>query len=544
MGRTLPLLLALTLLLAGVALAPVLGDPGGRLLGSATDTLHHAWGLWWFAHGGAEGEPTWLVSFPTGERGALLSPLVALAALPWERLGGPALAWNLACGCELLGAAAGVGLLAATLGRDVRAGALAALAMLVGRPLVLQLGLGVLEGVSVGLAAASSAALIHWVRAGSQTGKPYSLGVGALAALAVVENPYALVLLLPACGIGACILLARERRAALTVVAAAALGGLLIIGLRLGLAGGELGGNRLTAINFTWAGRPWQALEGEGGLSAAQLLSPLPLADLGSAASAIRERGGGVYLGWSVLLLAGLGAVLAGGAGRAAVGLAGLATLLAAGSLPEGQGGAPGPFFFLNLLISRFLPPLTQPVRFLSFASAALAVGAGLGVAALSRRRPEGWGGWRLAAGLLAVEGLLLGGPALSIPTTDLRQQACFADLGATDPGAVHLIAPRGWSREQANTAAVTLQLVHGLPGTHRGIGGWTQEPRDRGFDGLIAGLERDLSRASPSPVVRDTLSRLRARGLSWLVMASAEAPAWAGPPARSCGGWSAWRTG
>ncbi len=537
-----PVLLALVALpvaLLLVSARPVGLDTTGRFIGSATDALHHAWGLWWFAHGEGEGEITRLVSFPTGERGALLSPLVAIASLPAQALLGPAFAYNLACLCVLAGACAGVGLLAGTLARDARTGALAALALLVGRPLYAQLGVGVLEGLAIGLAAGALAALLLWVE--RRPGAAVSLGLGALLAVAVFENPYALVLLAPAAALGALIRLLRERRAAAGGVLGALVGGFALVLLRFGLTGGDLGGNETTAVRFVWAGAVQLALEGEGSLSAAQLLSPLPFPDFDAPAAVIRDQGGDVYLGLSVLALAGLGALLGGGAGRAALLVAGLCALLAAGSLPGGQGAPPGPFFFVNLFIDVFLPPLTQPFRFLSFAQAALAVGAALGVSALARRVVDGWRVTLGAAALLAADALWVGGPSLALPVTDLRPSACMADLREVDAGAVHLVPPARLTREEANTAAVRLQLLHGLPGTHRGIGGWRPEPTDPRMVNALAEIGLALRRG-PTQKLPQAWRTARQRGLGWLVVDATEAPRWLGAPARSCGGWSAFR--
>ncbi len=528
-------LLALLLLWSA---RPVGLDTTGRFVGTATDALHHAWGLWWFAHGEGEGAITRLVSFPTGERGALLSPLVALGSLPWQWLGGPALAYNVACAATLLGACLGVALLCWALSRDPLATALAPLALLVGRPLYAQLGLGVLEGLSLGLPLAALAALILWVE--RRGGRASSAGVGLVSALAVIENPYALVLLLPITAGAALWRLRREGREALLPLAVATLGGVLPIGLRVLAAGGDLGGNETTAVRFFWAGAERLALEGSGSLDPVQLLSPLPLPDLSASAILVRDQGGDAYLGLTVLGLACAGALLGGGAARAALGVAGLCALLAAGSLPGGQGGPPGPFWFVNLALSQALPPLTQPSRFLSFASAALALSAALGASALSRRGGVERGlGWIALA--LALEAAWVGGPSLELPATDLRESACMAGLGAVDPGAVHLLAPSSMSRESANTAAVRLQLLHGLPGTHRGIGGWRQEPLDSRVVATLSEIGQSMRRG-PSARLPQALRHARQLGFSWLIVANDAAPGWLGAPERSCGGWSAWR--
>ena len=537
-------LLATALVALGLALyqfRAILGRPAGRLLGTATDALHHAWSWWWYGHSTGEGALTWLVSWPTGERGTLLSPLVALASQPWGLTLGPAFAYNLACFGVTGASSIALGLLAWRLSRDPVAGVGACALWWVGRPVAAHLGLGVVEGVTLAPAILGVLAAITWVtwEGGWRRGLGLAALTGLLFAVSVVENPYTLVPLVPGAIWAA---LARIRRARLPGVGealGAALAGVATLGGRLWWVGGDVGGNVTTSVRFAWLGRTWEALEGERSLRIKQLYSPFPVVDFSAAAATIRDKGGFAFLGYSVLVLAVLGAVWKGRAPRWALALALIFSALALGSLPWGQSGAPGPFFFVNLVLSEVLTPLTQPFRFLALASAALALAGGLGYAELARRRPDVWP--RVLAAVVA-EALVLGGPALTIPTTDLASIDCLARLRSMGAGAVHLVPAGAVNPESVNTEALRMQLVHGLPGTHHGLGGWRAESRNRAFDGALQTLVPSLTAAQPHRGFQDDTTTLLSAGLTWVILPRTAVPAWAGASRADCGGWSAFR--
>ena len=536
-------------LLAGAAalvvwtMAPVLPDLTGRFLGTATDAVHHAWGLWWSTQAiGADGLSR-VVSYPAGERGALLSPLTVTLVQPWFSLGHAGLAYNAVCAGGLLSASAGVGLLAARLADDGRAGAAAALAMLVGRPLFAHLGMGVTEGMTVGVAALAVWATAGWAWPRTPPSGPAwtrhaaSVGVGVLCGVAVVENPYAILLVAPWAGVAAAARGASPGGG--VALALAGLGGLAPALGRLWLAGGSLGGNATTAVRFHWAGTTWAALEGEGRLGLSELVWPAPMMDFSGSAGEVLARGGDAYLGMVPLALALAGVVLGGGWARAAAATAALAVALAGGSLPWGQGGPPGPFFFANLALSRWLVALTQPDRYLVFAQAGVAVAAGLGLAVVAAR--VGPVAWRVAGLALGIEALVIGGPALAIPVTDLRPLSCLAAL-SVEQGAVMTAAPSSWRAEDVNTAALTLQLLHQRPGTHRGIGGWSAAAPDRAAKAAEEQLDRALQGLSPrGAAVVAAAGALEGAGVTTLLMPIRHTPGWLGGASLSCGGWGAW---
>ena len=212
-----------------------------------------------------------------------------------------------------------------------------------------------------------------------------------------------------------------------------------------------------------------------------------------------------------------------------AAGLSLLCLLLAAGSF---LGGLPGPFLLLNLLLEAALRPVTQPMRFLVFASGALAIAGGLGLASLTI-------GWRRVAGsVLVLEALVLGGPATQIPITDTKQTACLSALTA---GAVHLphirpeVTLRGQrpldGHEQHSTAAKRLQLSHGLPGTHQGIGGWTVLPSNSALDDALATFDAVWLGQGLPTAIDPPLKKMREAGITWVITALDDAPTWAGQP-------------
>lgn len=577
----------------------VLGDPAGGFLGDSTDAAHHVWGLWWFGQAGHEGEVTALVSFPTGERGALLSPITAALTWPLQLIGGPAFAYNGALFLSVALASLGTGLLTGRLARSAPAGAVAATLMLIGRPLHAHLGLGLLEGVAVGWAAlalwqatgwlrgaragAVEAPLVHshvephaeletaqaettpspaeivppaphpWSQRLREALRPWSphlhpaaLLTGLLFAAAILENPYSLILMAPAAAVVAVLRLRPWSVDSLRDLASAALGGLAPVVARLLWLGGDLGGNPTPAASVQWLDRTWSVLDTPRLFDPLTLLQPFPVMTFGGSMSEILSRGGDRFLGLSVLGAAALGVLWGGRAARVAVGVALVSVALAAGSLPWGQAMMPGPFFFLNAGLSGVLPGLTQPDRFLVFASAALAVAGGVGVAALVARRAElsgpGGANWRLVMLALGLEGLLLGGPALAFPTSDLRQWSCFAMLTTAQPtGAVHLLPTGDISAEQANSMALKLQLLHRLPGTHHGIGGWDPLPRPQRLGHALASLDGSARTQMPDPSLVNAMKDITAAKIGWIVADESSAPAWLGRPRLACGGWGAW---
>jgi 4-amino-4-deoxy-L-arabinose transferase-like glycosyltransferase len=171
----------------------VLPDPVHLIWGDRADTIHHVWGHWWMAQSGAEGGLTTWVSYPTGEWGSVLAPVGSLLVRPVVWLGGAVLAYNLLSLLYLLFDALAVGLLAERVTGSRRAGGIAALVLVVARPVLLHVYLGNTEGLAIGWVA-----LIAWLgrRWDHGTGQRW-VGplIGLLSGVAVIENPYALPIL-------------------------------------------------------------------------------------------------------------------------------------------------------------------------------------------------------------------------------------------------------------------------------------------------------------------------------------------------------------
>ncbi len=474
----------------------VLLDPAGLILGDRPDTIHHVWGQWWMAQSGAEGGLSTWTSYPSGEYGSVLCPLGNLLVRPVEWLGGAVLAYNLLSVLYLLFDALAVGLLARRVARSDLAGVVAALAMVVARPVIAHVALGNTEGAAIGWVALVAWAGLPWARGENRLGAV----VGLLCGVAVIENPYSLpILAIVAPALALRRLVAgpgRWRQLALAAVA-----GPILPGLRLWQVGEGLGGNFMRhAAPFDWLGFTWTVWDPDWSLAGWQLLWPWPRMQFPEMTLELYENGGFAFVGLVALCLALGGGVLQWRRALPWLGLALLFFLLGLGSTPLGDSGPPGLFLLANSVIVQVLPALTQPLRFLAFGTGALAVAAGVGAARLPSRP---WVAPLLLA-LLVVEGFTLGGPSIRIPVIDTRGTECLAAL----EGPVHTLTPTG-PTASANGAALLLQLVHGQPGTHVGVGGWTR-------------------------VDEADARSLEERGVRWVLVPEE------GLAATTCGGWSA----
>jgi hypothetical protein len=532
-GRFAPALTALVLLaLALYSAGPVLADPRWRVWGAQADTVHHVWGHWWALQQPWSSGSTQLVSFPFGEEGSLLVPLGTLLLRPLAALAGPHLAYNLLSLLYLLFAPLAVALCAHRATGTRRAACFAALAMFVGRPLFVTLGLGNTEGIAVGWLALALWASMDWVK--GRHGWRSSLLVGALYGVAVIEAPYALPLALPL-AVGVAILRARHPGRIVAVVMAAG-AGLLPPLTRLLMLGEGLGGSPSEPKTVIWLGSAWEYVDFER-FDTASLVWPLPVFDfnLPTTRDAI-VHGGHTFLGISVLLFAALSLR---GRTRWPLLMAGFCGLLAIGSVPWGMGGLPGPFLILNGLMDTVFPLLSQPIRFLPFCSAALALAAAIGLETALAKSTARRG--RLlalaAAATMVLEALITGGPSLSIPTMMSRDEAC---LGQLNGGAVHRLAPPEQNDLLANAEALRLQTIHQRPGTHRGIGGWKHHPREESFDRLLEGLERSFLDQCPE-LFWEHAARLERQGVHWLLVPIELDSRWLGEAELSCGGYRAY---
>jgi hypothetical protein len=176
------------------------------------------------------------------------------------------------------------------------------------------------------------------------------------------------------------------------------------------------------------------------------------------------DASGGLYLGWSLLALAGVGAVL--NWRRAWPWVAGCvaALLLALGSFPG------GPVVVLNGLMNAFLRPLTQPTRVLVMTSISLSILGAFGLDALRQRLNSKA---LILLSIVALDALLLGGLSLSPPTQPLPSPDCIVGL----EGGV-LIWPKDGRMGDPSQARM-LQMLHEQPAPHSGIASWRLNQED-----------------------------------------------------------------
>ena len=277
-----------------------------------------------------------------------------------------------------------------------------------------------------------------------------------------------------------------------------------------------LAGHTLEIVDLPWARA-----------SLSELLWPEPVRWTLTAEEATSATGGR-YLGLAGLLLAGLSVALRPRQSLPWLGLVLIGGLLALGSL---TGGLAGPFLFLNALMDAVARPLTQPTRFLALSVIGAAVGAAIAAVALIER----WG-IRAGAVLLVavlVDGMLVGGLSLRLPTTSLPQASCLAEL---EPGGL-LMWP--WDAELSElSASQRYQIIHGHPSPQTGIASWALSDDGRVYTALRAsGWSTDASQR------RLNLTKMVNLGYRWGVVevtAAPEGAAWLaeslGTPHATCG--------
>ena len=461
-GHWIPVVLVLFLVLWSAR--TVIGDPTNLMWGDRTDSIHHVWGHWWMAQAGAEGGLTTWVNTPYGEYGSVLGPIGNLLVRPALWLGGAVLAFNLLSLLYVLFDAFAVGLLAAQVTGSRRAAGVAAVVLVVGRPLLVHAHLGNTEGLAI-----AWVALVAWLGLRWDAGSPWWTGpvVGLLSGIAVVENPYALpvlAVLAPSLALRRL----RQGEGALPGILGAVALGLMVPGLRLLQVGSGLGGNLFQTNQMEWAGFHWAVFDPDWYYPAWQMIWPEPRLEWRPHTTDVFRGGGFAYLGLGAIALALVGTVARVRQALPWILVCLVFAWLSLGSRPMGPRGGPGLFLFVDSVISQALPALTQPLRYLPFALGALGVVAALGAQALDRR------GWAIPAILLllAVEGVTVGGPSDEVPTLDLAELECLRVID----GPVHtLLEAKPGALAIGNGRALLAQLVHQQPGTHRGIGGWEQ---------------------------------------------------------------------
>lgn len=486
--------------------------------GAGPDVISTLWGMWWFSSVGlvdAMGSQTELVNFPYGASGSVLSPSSALLWSLLAPLLGAAQAATAAALLQIAGLAAGCAWLAGRVTKSRWGAAIAALVVLSAR----YLPFGVGEGSAVAVAALPIPLGLIALRAGGITG---ALLAAACMTWMAAENPY-LAPVLP--GIAALMMLhtlwrKRDFAPLLIALIIGSLGVLAVAGMFSGTASPDyprevagqtvtLAGHALAIVDLPWARA-----------TVSELFLPGPVRWTLTAEEATSATGGR-YLGLIGLLLAAASAALRPRQALPWLGLALVGGVLALGSL---VGGFAGPFLFLNALMDAVARPLTQPTRFLALSVLGVAVCAAIAAVTLIER----WGARAGAALLLAVllDGLMLGGLSLRLPTSTLPKASCLAEL---EPGGL-LLWP--WDAELSElSASQRYQIVHQHPSPQTGIASWALSDEGRVYTALRAsGWSTDPSRR------RLNLTKMVNLGYRWGVVEVAAAPEGAAWLAESLG--------
>lgn len=485
----------------------------GGLPGSGPDVVSSTWGMWW-----ATLEPvnaliggwTSIANYPYGVRGVVLAPSSALTFGLTAPLVGNGYAASLSALVQLVGLAAGVAWLSVTLGVR-RWGALAA-AMALSTGQVLYYATGEASVVAIAaLPLPIGLAALHRTHSDpSRAWRWAALGAACIAAQAI-ENPY-LAPILPAAGALALALAWRAQRqgqAAAIKPLLAALGGgavgVLVIASIFGQAANpdyprEVAGDTLSigpilldVVDLPWARADLFSLFLPG--DPAWVLT-------GQDAAATN---GGHYLGWTMLVLAGVGVATARARAIPWLLLGVGCVIIALGSIPF------GPFSILNAIMDVIARPLTQPVRFLVPGVIGLAILAGMGVQAAVSRWPYAG---PIAAGALIIEGLTVGGLGLHLPQTPVPDSPCLAKLQEREGGL--LLWP--WDGDTAGFQGKSklAQMAHVRPGPHHGIASWALTGRHRTPDLLFARGFAVPAQASGAAL--DT-PHLKLLGYRWIVV-------------------------
>ncbi len=512
--------------------------------GAGPDVLSTLWGMWWFGQewlGAAWGGWTDWANHPSGVWGAVLSPLSGIVYSLSEPLVGIGRAAALVGIVQAGGLAGATALLARRVGCSHGAALAAGLVPLGMR--YTWYGLG--EGSVVAIAALFvPLGLIALLDCWQRPSRPAVVAAAACMTLVALENPY-LAPVLPSIALAQALWAAgraSDRRAAGHLATALATGSAGILGVsalysrvaspdyppRIVEETRKLGPWLLEVID-----KPWARLDPVDMLRPVEVHWTLDV-------FAGEGAQGGDYLGYAGLALTAVALTQARSRAWpwALVGLGSIA--LALGSV---AGGVPLPFLLLNDLMDAVARPLTQPTRFLSVAGVGLGVATALAADALTRdTRPRA--AW-LIAGVVALDGFILGGLGLSLPQTPLPEAPCVEDLRDEEGGV--LVWPGDGSYWEGDLSRVWLfQLLHEQKSANPGIASWALHggrARDRlkqhgGFNYVsYEGTHMGEALGSPQP------GWLYEQGFHWVVVDVERDPdqvAWAarhfGPAVAECG--------
>ena len=357
----------------------------------------------------------------------------------------------------------------------------------------------------------------------------WGLMVGGLLAVSVIENPYTIapgVLL----AVGLAYRRLRGRKGAMLQLLLACIGGVWPVWFRLVELGGSVHGHTTPHNRMDFLGWSLPIFDTVSFQAPAFVVPGAP-PDFWGETGLLMASGDLLYLG-----MVPVGLALAAWCRRAWPWLAffGLCLLMAAGSEPFGGTGIPGPFWFMNVVLEASLTPLTQPYRYAALACVPLAVLAGMGALRLARKR--GPGVWAVLLGGLALEALVLGGPAMRVGAVDTRGMAC---VGGVADGPVHTVMADASGGGQYANDAMLLQLYHGQPGTHSGLGGeWTAGKKNPDVVRSLDILDRCVFGSKQDGTCLYSVGRVGSVGVRW-VLAPESGGAHLPAPVVSCGEWS-----
>ena len=281
----------------------------------------------------------------------------------------------------------------------------------------------------------------------------WAVGLCGCTVLTAMENPY-LTPILPSLMV-LCWMGRSNHRSLMFIVGLVSLFALLQVAQLFGASASPDYPREVAGQQVQLAGQFWQIVDLPWArLSPLELIDPRPVVWTTNAENATLASGG-LFIGWTLLLGASMGALH-----KKMWPWVVLMLTMAALSMGSIWGGFAMPFLGLNAIMDAIARPLTQPTRYLAVAIVAGAVLAGVWFSSQSRSRQ-----WVLAS-LMLVESLFFGGLSLKLPTTELPQLSCQLPEGGV------LLWP-GDAEDGEQGRSQLFQMVHAQPSPQTGIASW-----------------------------------------------------------------------
>ena len=444
------------------SMLPLLTGNHNEIIGAGPDVVSTLWGMWWFQQEGVQaalGTQSQLLNYPHGAHGVVLSPLSAVLWSLSEPLVGIARATFLASWIQILLLCIGCGCLAHRSGGCWRS---AVWVPLVGTYLFFGIG----EGSLVAIACAPMVFGLYCLLELRQGLWRYALGAACCMIWMALENPY-LAPFLPVVG-GLFFVLRSGVRPQYFLSLMLGGIGILYVAAMFGMSANpdyprEVAGQQVALLGRVWniVELPWARMQ------IWEFMWPKAVQWTTDAENAT-QASGGRYLGLSVFLISLWGCYKHRSA-RVWLGFALLGICLAAGSMTSGLAF---PFLFLNHIMDVIARPLTQPTRYLCFAS----VGFAMCIAYAFKDAAVKYKCAGLA--LMFADAFIWGSLRLEIPRTVIPSYDCPASSlsGPT------LVWP--WDARDGELSQSQLyQLVHEQPAAHTGIASWALPEGKRALD-------------------------------------------------------------